>query len=73
MTVSKAMEVLRLAASAALLGACLMGVVMGFAGYRGEELENWRMVGAATFFLPGLLLTLRMLRQPAASEGSAAA
>lgn len=53
-SLSEKLWVLRMGAGAALAGACAAGMVMGFAGYRGADLEAWRTVGAAVGFLPGI-------------------
>lgn len=54
-SLSDTLWVLRMGAGAALAGACVLGLVMGLAGYRGADLEAWRTVGAGVAFLPGIL------------------
>lgn len=55
-----ALQALRLAASAALLGACLAGVLLDISGYSGDQLERWRMLGAGLLFVPALLFSARL-------------
>lgn len=54
-TVNRHLTNLRLSMGGAIFGCATMGLVMSFAGYRGEALEYWRTVGAIAAFIPAWL------------------